>query len=234
MQHKDYLVAFLFLLFLGGCQCVPSIDTPKEVNPTFYSHILFVNAHPDIDEINILIGNNALVKSLFYNSDPKDYYNVSPGSQNIQITGYNDSTLFNSTINLVDKQNYTLIAYGTDSRVQVKILNDTISNYSSNNAYYRFVDMTPDAPILIPSITGLLPENTLSYRFYTPFKAIVGDKYDIQLKVLTQSLTDSVVLSSNNINFSAGSIYSIVVTGYYNGFGNKKLQLHIVESHYNQ
>jgi hypothetical protein len=216
------------ILSFWSCQCVVGIDTPKEVNPTFYSHVLFINAHPEFDEINFLTDNNVLVKSLYYNTNPKSYTNINPGNRNIQITNYLDSVIFNSTIDLSDNQKYTFIAYGSSKRVQTIFFTDTIKDYSVNNMYFRLVNVSPDSPVLISKVEDQYPIfNNLSFRSTTKYFSAPGGSYDIELK---DALSDSLVLASKNIPMSTGKVYTILIKGMYLGEGSKKMQLQVIEN----
>ncbi len=218
----------LALIGLVGCECVTAIDTPKEVNPTFFAHVLFINGHPDMDEINIKSDNTVLVKSLYYNTNPKNYADLSPGSRNILITSPEDSILFNSSLDLTDKQNYTFIAYGTENRLQTLFFNDTISDYSVNNTYFRFVDIAPESPPFIIRISNQYPiVNLLHYRSFTKYVPTTEGKYELEMR---QAMNDSLVLSMKDINMKAGKIYTILIKGYNEGIGSKKLQFQIIEN----
>lgn len=217
-----------FLLSLWSCQCVVGIDTPKEINPTFYSHILFINAHPEFDELNILTDEKSLVESLFYNTNPKGYTNISPGSRNIQITDYRDSLIFNSILELTDNQKYTFIAYGSTNRMQTLFFNDSIPDYSPNNMYFRLVNVSPDCPTLISKVENEYPiYNYLGFRSATKYTSATGGSYSIELK---EAISDSVVLSTKNVQMNAGKVYTVLVKGMYNGEGSRKLQFQVIEN----
>jgi len=225
---KTIFVYVIFLVVLTGCQCVTSIDTPKDVTPTFFAHVLFINGHPDLDEINILTDNTTLVKSLYYNTNPKNYNEISPGSRNVQITSPLDSVLFNSSLELDDKKNYTFLVYGTTNRVQTLFFNDTIPNYSQNNTYFRFVDISPDSPQFIVKVADQYPIiNTIQYRKDIKYYPATAGKYDIELKVAE---TDSLALSMKSVEMKSGKIYTILIKGYYDGIGAQKLQFHVIEN----
>lgn len=228
MRLKYILSLLLLSALFWSCQCVIGIETPKEVSPTFFSHILFINAHPEFDELNILTDENVLVKSLYYNVNPKSYTSVSPGSRNIQITNYQDSVLFNSVSDLVDNQKYTFIAYGNSKRVQSIFFNDTISNFQPANMYYRVVDVSPDSPPFIIKLEDQYPiYNNINFRSATKYISAPAGSYNIEVK---EAVTDSLVLSLKKYEMSAGKVYTILIKGNYMGEGSKKMQFQIIEN----
>lgn len=231
MKIISVLLVF-YIVLISGCQCVTSIDTPKDINPTFFAHVLFVNAHPNIDEMNVSMDNEIVARSLYYNSSPKSYVNLSPGSRNILITSSEDSVLFNSSLDISDKQNYTFITYGTDNRLQTMFFNDSIPNYSENNAYFRFVDVAPESPIFIVKISDQYPiQSSLQYRSSTKFYPAPAGKYNLQLK---NAVTDSLILDDENFELKTGKIYTILIKGYYEGVGAQKMQFHMIENTYSK
>ena len=109
---NDFIKISLFFFFIyyifstEGCECVPGMDTPREVTPSFDAFVLFINAIPDINDINIYTDKNILKKQLEYSGEDYQYIKVPPGNRNIRVTNWADSVLYNTVIELRDKENY--------------------------------------------------------------------------------------------------------------------------------
>lgn len=149
------------------------------------------------------------------------YGQLKPGTYTVDFkkTG-NDSLLYDLPAAAFDTTAfYTLILYnttaGSPAVSAVRILDD-FSQVNGNNSYYRFFDMSPDAPNVnlylnsTVSQTNRTPADNVNNLAYQQFQAILPANYNLQVK---NAATDSVLGALANYPFAAGSVYTIFLSG---------------------
>ena len=226
------LLTFVFLAFcFYSCECVPGINTPREITPSQYAHVMFINSISgyDWDYVRMNTGYQNHVDDSYYNSSSYTYKEIIPALTNIYIQSpNNDSLIYNGLIDIQMAVPYTYIAYSANDRIQGMMLNDSIDSYSKTNAYFRCVHIGNDVPIVLFKIKDQYSiPITSSFRKSSQFNAVVqSNKYDIGV----YDVNDSLLVGLNNQQFTAGVAYTIILRGYYKGTGKQKLNLFIVES----
>ncbi len=212
------LLVFLLLL-LVGCECIPTLDTEKEISPSQYSKILCINCVPNLNGLQVVAGNVVLHKSLNYNF--VDYYNyvdVHPGTANFVLSvgsAERDSVIFSGLANLQRGVCYSFLIYPMNKRVQSMILVDSIRNYLQTNSYFRFINLSPDSPYsLYFSLEDQYPITLgLGFRTYSQYFTTYPGTYRISV---INSENDSVVARIPRYQFEQGKGYSIILRGYMN------------------
>lgn len=117
---------------------------------------------------------------------------------------------------------YTLVLYNTapgSSAMQAARITDDFSQVSQMgalNAYYRFLNLSPDEPNVNLYLSGTLeqpnrePKDFVSTILYDQFQAISPQVYNIQVK---DANSDSVVATLASTPLAAGSAYTIFLGG---------------------
>ncbi len=212
----------LILLIIGGiiaCQCVPGLDTEKEISPSEYAKVLCVNGIPQLDKVRIDAGDYNLHTALNYDlEEGYEYFNVPPGVINFYVSIRNDSVLFNGLASLSRGKSYTFLLYPlktkNQERVQALLLYDTIGDYSRTNSYFRFVNISPDAPTTL--LFELKADYTiplgLGFRSFSKFFTTYPGNYTISIK---NPGNDSTIKTLLNFPLTPGKGYTIIFRGYY-------------------
>lgn len=211
------------LLIVGGvisCQCVPGLDTEKEITPSDYAKVLCINGIPKLDKVSIDAGNYKLHTALNYDlEEGYKYFNVPPGVINFYVSIRNDSVLFNGLANLSRGKAYTFLLYPLKTknleRVQAILLYDTIGDFSKTNSYFRFVNISPESPTtLLFELKGDYPIPLgLGFRAFSKFLTVYPGSYTISVK---NPENDSTIKILRNFPFAPGKGYTIIFRGYYN------------------
>lgn len=208
------LILLVFSLFLG-CQCIPSLDTEKEITPSQYSKVMCVNCAPSFDKVKIIVGDYILHNSLNYDMEEGfKYFNILPGVTNFVVIYKSDSILYNGFANLSKGVPYTFLIIQMQKRIKGLLLYDTISNFSPTNTYFRFVNVAINSPTsLVFKIEQQYPIYfPLGYRSFTKFYTTYPDKYRITIHDADK---DSVLFDLKNFQLLAGRGYSIILRGDY-------------------
>lgn len=228
-MKKVYLILLSLILF-WGCECVTEIDTPKNISPSTYAHLMTITALPEFDELKIY--NEFWQKPfyIFYQNDANNYQykDITYGLNNIRVMTRKDSVIFNSTISLEKTKYYTFIIFGSKQRVQAMLLRDSIFNYKKSNAYFRCIHTSSDAPQVNFIINSNYPIiYSLPYRTNSNFTPVVPGIYSIKIN---DAITDSTLTSIKKFEFKEGFLYTLILRGYSEGKGIKNLECQIVES----
>lgn len=209
-----------------SCQCVPGLDTEKEITPSDYAKVMCINGIPKLDKVSIDAGNYKLHTALNYDlEEGYKYSNVPPGVVNFYVSIRDDSVLFNGLANLSRGKAYTFLLYPLKTknleRVQAMLLYDTISGFSKTNSYFRFVNISPEAPTtLLFEVKGdyAIPLG-LGFRSFSKFLTVYSGNYTISVK---NPENDSTIKILRNFSFAPGKGYTIIFRGYYNA-GNSAI-----------
>ncbi|MCX7909638.1 MAG: hypothetical protein N2560_09005 [Ignavibacteria bacterium] len=210
---KFFSIIFLCLVLIWGCQCIPSLDTEKDITPSQYSRIMCVNCAPLFDKVKIVVGEFTLHNSLDYDMEEGfKYFNVLPGVTNFVVIYKSDSVLYNGFANLSKGLPYTFLIIQLQKRIKGLLLYDTLSTYSPTNSYFRFVNVAVNSPSsLVFQIEQQYPIYfPLGFRSFTKFFTTYPEKYRITIKDADK---DTTLFDIKNFQFLAGKGYSIILRG---------------------
>lgn len=227
---KITFLTLFSIIALIGCECVTEIDTPKNILPSTYAHIMTLNAFPEFEDLKIYSEFWKKPFFIYYNSNDNDnnYRDITYGLNSIKILTKKDSVIFNSTLSLEKTKYYTFIVFGYKQRVQAMLLKDSVFNYKKTNSYFRCIHLSPDAPQLNFIINSNYPIiHSLPYKTNSAFAPVVAGNYSIKIN---NALTDSTLVTIKNYEFKEGYLYSVLLKGYTEGKGSKSLECEIVES----
>ncbi|MGQ9818650.1 MAG: hypothetical protein ACUVQ1_01805 [Candidatus Kapaibacteriales bacterium] len=235
MQILNKLSLFLVPIVLyTSCQCVPGLDTEQDISPSQFARVMSINCVPN-QKIGVIIGNREIHSALSYDMEEGfKYFNVAPGIQNFSVTIKNDSIVYNGFAELKKGFAYSFFLYPFNKRIQSLLLNDTISNYSGSNSYFRFVFLAPiQAPTLLFQVEDQYPISVgLSFKLASQFFTTYPGKYQIRV---SDPESDSTLRKLVNYQFKPGKGYSIVLRGYFESQDpNTSLNLLVIEHNFDE
>ena len=149
------------------------------------------------------------------------YGQLKPGTYTVDFKkSGNDSLLYELPAAPFDTTSfYTLILYnttaGSPAVSAVRILDD-FSQVNGSSSYYRFFNMSPDAPNVNFFVNGAIsqgnrtPADNVSNLGFQQFQPISPGDYALQVQ---NAANDSVLGSLNNYPFAAGYVYTVFLTG---------------------
>ncbi len=227
---------YLFLLlFLGACTCVPDINTPKEVSPTEFANVLFVNSHPDMEELRISLNNKVFIEKLSYKNPDTNYKKAEIGMNELTAENLRDiSVAYRSLVDLKKDMSYTVIFYGAENRIDELYLEDTLSTFIPYNSYLRAFHLSPDAPEVIIELKdqyGFSQEHNLSFRERGIISAFPTGPLEINIY---DSSNSELLLKMPNIHFKPGMLYTIILRGYYEIGHQNRLNCLVLSKVFNQ
>ena len=218
-QHFYWSSITLGILLTGSGCTKPGVTASQ--NRSAYVSIMNLEAYGSPVDIffngNLVSPTGGIAPGQF----STQYGQLKPGSYTIDFkkTG-TDSLLYELPASQFDTTTfYTLILYnttaGSTAVSAVKIL-DNFSQVNGASSYYRFFDMTPDAPNVNLYLNGMVaqtnrtPADNVNDQSYQQFQAISPGDYTLQVQ---NAATDSVLGTQNNYPFAAGYVYTVFLTG---------------------
>ncbi|MEJ5287314.1 MAG: hypothetical protein WHV60_08910 [Bacteroidota bacterium] len=207
------IIAFILVLLIWGCQCIPSLDTEQEITPSQFSKVMCVNCAPSYEKVKVSVGEYLLHNSLDYGMEEGfKYFNVTPGVKNFVVMVKGDSVLYNGFASLTKAVPYTFLIIQMQRRVKGMLLYDTIGTFSPTNCYFRFINVAVNSPTnLLFQIEHQYPVYfSLGFKSFTRFFTTYPERYKV---TITDVEKDSVLFELRNFELSAGKGYSFILRG---------------------
>lgn len=223
----SFYLLFLITLFFVSCECVTKLDTQKVIEPTEFAHVMFINVIADVDSVDICSLDKIIERNLLYDSAYVDYIKIPSGLSSIRIQNFKDSAIhFNSMLELIKDNNYTFFAFGTKSRVNGLLINDSIENKILTNAYVRLIHLSQDAPEVDFAFDNLQMNQEVKYKSYTKFMPIPTGVFTL---IINDINNGSELIKVTDYSFKPGKFYNLLLKGYYNQPNLRQLKCDIIE-----
>lgn len=212
MLPMKYVRIILILLTaaLYSCPCVTDLDTPKITEPEKYAEIVVVNCIWQSGTVKISDKYEDTLAFANYSGSNIYYIKAAADIENYLRVTLNNSgrVLYQSAVNLRDREKLSFIPYGDTLRTAAILLNDSISNYSQNNVYIRVVNLLPDSMNLSVKGVNNFPVNeTLNYSEYSNMLTTYSGKNSIG--VYYESGNTATELK--DFNFEPGKYYILII-----------------------
>lgn len=209
------------LIATGMTGCVKS-SSPVTVSPVSYVSVM--NEAPygvpvDIYFNGTLVSPTGGIAPGRYSSA---YGSLKPGSYTVAFKkAGTDSIVYQLPASNYDTSAfYTLILYNVNAdstAMQAAKIEDDFSQVTTSEAYYRFFNLSPDAPSANLSFNNQLAQNNrtpadniLTNTAYDTFLPLAGGTYTIQVQ---NAATDSLLASSPQLALHSGDVYTIFLSG---------------------
>ncbi|NFO96794.1 DUF4397 domain-containing protein [Clostridium botulinum] len=186
------------------------------------SFIRLLHASPNTPSVDVYLNNQLITPNLKY-KDFTQYISIIPGLYNIKVfpAGKLSYPIIDTQIKIPSNKIFTLALENTLKNIHVLPYEEPKLPIPPNNAYIKFVHLSPDTPNL--DIT--LPNDTILFKDvefekgtdYTPIKT---GTYTIQAK---PTGTNKVILTIPNIVLKPNRFYTLYAIG--NSSGNPPLQM---------
>jgi hypothetical protein len=221
-QQFYWGLAVLALLVVGAWGCA---KTGASQTVTAVTYISIINSAPYGPSIDLYLNDTLASPSggIPAGQYSTQYGSVRPGNYDVQFkSDGTNSLLFDIPASAFDTNNfYTLIAYNTargGGAVQALKIHDDFSLVSGSLSYYRFFNLSPDAPAVDLYLNGFLsqprrtPADNVANSTFDAFTSIPPSVYNLQIM---KAGTDTVLASANALSLGGGDVYTIFLGGKY-------------------
>lgn len=188
----------------------------RETLPKLNCHIRFFHAAPGAPELDIYIDGRRASRNLAF-STMTSYSDFYPGEHEVKIftRGTTEKALYIEKVNLPPTSTQTFSAVLLESTLTIFSLKDAGPQAESELSFIRFINFSPDAPLLS---LGLPNGNTLfngvEYLETTGYYPIRGGIYDFELSATGASVFRKFLKS---IKIEPGKFHTIFIIGLFHG-----------------
>lgn len=231
MQRKQRFVAGSFLtiataVLLAGC-LKSNNDTPQ-VKQTF---IYLMHMAPEAPGVDLFFNDTKVTQSSFgFGSASSSYGAYNPGAYSIKFKkSGGDSVVASYPATLFDSlKPYSVVLFSDEQgHGQAFKINDNFANVSTTKLNYRFWHLgygTDPVDVYIDNqkvFAGRSLGDNASGNSYNEFSQFAAGFHGVKV---TLAGRDSVIAqSSNDLNFTEGSVYTIYLKGKWGGTGTNAL-----------
>lgn len=184
--------------------------------PNLNCNIRFFNAAPT-SNIDIYLNDKIISKSLVFSKITK--YKIFPaGEYELKIYDSNNSSklLFSEDVVFLPQSTLTLSAIILESSLSIFTLTDGLTLPNIQNGYLRFINFSPDSPLLTLSLSNEnILFNDVQYIESTNYTKLTKGTYDFLLS-LTES-PEGFKKYISNIKINKGFFYTIYIIGQFDG-----------------
>ncbi|HRP02794.1 MAG TPA: hypothetical protein PLE30_09125 [Candidatus Kapabacteria bacterium] len=214
------LLFFIITLFIYACECVPGLDTPKEITPENSTDCIFINGVEDNESLYIETDDIKISGNISYRQSKFEYKRVKVGNYYLKIKA-NDSLsiIYNSPIKFRKDKKYILCAYGKDYSIETLLIEQGLSEAKWSKIINLSGELTP-LQVKIVTASDTITESI--DRGVALDIDIVSQKIDM---IYIKNLKSELILLQKDIYLKDNNI--IAIKGY-NIDGNKKLTVDIM------
>ncbi|TCC97110.1 DUF4397 domain-containing protein [Pedobacter hiemivivus] len=194
---------FLFGLTLASCS--------KETESVAYSYLSIANASPTLGTYNIYLdGTKYNTSGAVAFGGVITYSSLTAGDHTLSFTTESSSNVLTSkTVSLEDNEAYSAFLIDKGDKQEVLLVKDEMTVASTEKAFIRFINLSPDAPALDLSVSdGETLISDKAYKSASAFQAIDPKVYSFELKangIVKALLADQTL--------TAGKYYTIISRG---------------------
>jgi hypothetical protein len=187
----------------------------KDLTPTQeFSFLNITNASPGLGTYNVYVDQAKANPGALSFGGNIPYISPAPGSHNVKFTTASSTeSLIAKDINLEANAAHSLFLVGKPGALDYLVIKDELGNISSDKAFIRFINLSPNAPALDLAVKDgdtIIPDK--SYKASSKFTEVEAKTYVFQIKAnATGTTVPSVDLSS--MEFKAGRSYTILAMG---------------------
>jgi len=206
--HFKSIALFVLIAFTAITSCKKAETT----DPTI-SYLRVINVSPSLATYNAYFNGNMVNSAALPFGGAVNYLSYAAGAYSLKFTTASSAeSLLTKTITLNASTYYSSYLINKPAALDVYTIGDDLSIPSTDKAYIRFINLSPDAPALDLAKTGattMLVTNK-AYKTASGFIAVDAGTYTLDAK---ETSSGAVKATSANTSFTAGYHYDIICGG---------------------
>jgi len=201
-------VIFVFSALLALALLAP----PNVMAQGAQSQLRVMHDSPDGPNVDVFVDGKLVFENVAY-STTTNYQSVAPGQHRVQVapTGKSaDDSVIDTTVDLRSGKPYTVLALDKLKNIKAQLLPDTSKVPEQGHARVRIINAAADlGPLDVYPSGSTSPVLTDQYFGSADYVEIPAGTYSFDL---TPASSSDIVLTSQQLKFEAGWVYSLVVT----------------------
>jgi hypothetical protein len=195
-----------FTLLFSSC-------SKDEETAVAISGLMIVNASPSSGTYNLYWGTTKVNAAAlpFLGSVP--YVQIAPGTHTFKFTTANSvDPVLTKDITLAADKPYSLFLINDIPQLEGLLIEDDLTPSSTDKAYIRFINLSPDAPSLdLVQAGGASLITDKAFKSVSAFTITEAKSYSFEVK---NKLTGEVIATLKDVSLAAGKLYTIAACGY--------------------
>jgi hypothetical protein len=123
---KQLILILLIIFALFGCECVPDVNAPKQIDPEESAKVAFINVHDNYSSLLIESDDIEIIGELINFQQESQYRNLASGITYIKIVNNeNNHGILNFSVDLEIGEYYSLFIFGSGSRAEALLIEDS-------------------------------------------------------------------------------------------------------------
>lgn len=183
--------------------------------PDLQCSIRILHALPKTGPIDAYANGEPIAKGLSFGKY-SPYLQLDSGSYEIQLypAGLYDKPILTQTIDLVPRSASTISVVTLDDTISLFILNDSNSGHNIANSFVRFINLSPNSPLLTLALSNASPIFTnVEYVETTGYYPLSPGIYNFRVTLAT---TESISKFISELRLVNGHFYTIYIIGLFN------------------
>jgi hypothetical protein len=206
--HFKSITLFVLIAFTAITSCKKT----ETADPTI-SYLRIINASPSLATYNAYFNGNMVNSAALPFGGAVNYVSYVAEAYSLKFTTASSTeSLLTKTITLNASTYYSSYLINKPAALDVYTISDDLSIPSTDKAYIRFINLSPDAPALDlakTTATTMLVTNK-AYKNASGFVAVDAGTYTLDAK---ETSSGAVKATSVSTSFTAGYHYDIICGG---------------------
>ena len=198
----------------------PSITLPNNTSITvipiipgitLYGYIRFMNASPGEPDVDIYVNGRKVAGNLLYRNFT-EYMKVFPGWYRIAVykAGEKRNPLTVTNLRVQANDIITMAVIGLAGDISTQTINDSRRWLNRNQAYVRFVQLSPNAPSMDAYWDDALVLAELNYLDVSRYLQTAAGSHNLKMR---DSLSGANLVESPDVTVEKGKAYTIYIVG---------------------
>lgn len=187
----------------------------RDTLPNLQSSIRLLHALPKAGPVDAYANGEPIAKGLLFGKF-SPYLSLEAGNYEIQLypAGLYDKPLLTKTIDLLSKTSSTISIVTLDDAIDLFILPDSNSGHNISNTFLRFINLSPNSPLLTLSLSNNTPLfNNVEYVETTGYYPLSPGIYNFRVTLSTSEAISKFISELRLIN---GQFHTIYIIGLFN------------------
>lgn len=146
MRGSAYLrnfFAIYFICVVAGCDCVPEIDTDKNVYPETFANVYFVAASPDLRAFDVEADGFVVAENLSFENDPDKYAKIGADARaNLLrlLDSKSGNAVYATSVDFPEESYWTMFVFGSSAFVETVSLEDDVESIDLGGGVFRVIN----------------------------------------------------------------------------------------------
>lgn len=191
------------------------MDLFRDLLPNAQSNIRLMHALPKAGPVDAYANGEPIATGLSFGKYTA-YLPLEPGNYIIQLypAGLYDNPLLTKSINLLSKSTLTIPIISLNNNIDLLLFNDSSGSTSLANSFLRFINLSPDSPLLTLSLANGSPLfSDVEYAETTGYYPLSPGIYNFKVSFSSANAISKFISTLKLVN---GHFYTIYIIGLFN------------------